>query len=420
MRFAISRAVLLLGAACVLAPVAAAAQVVDLDSQTSDVRVFEGTLDGEPAEYRVRVPAGSVMTIDVLAQGDLDPTVAVRDANTGEVLAEDDDGGDEGLNSRVRVRGGDTGRAIVIAVDSFDASWVGEGESYSGRFDLRLTTSAFVATRPVTYGARETGEVEDGEGNTYAFTAAAGDRVEIALIADGDASLDPYLELQDDSGEIIASNDDYNGLNSYIDHTFEEAGTYIIVAKGFSSSTGDYRLRIRDRRAPIAQLPLQVIGIDDEASGELQSNFGIETMESTHVDYQLSEAAKAAIRRGDGEVTIRMNAVEGGDPDFGGSLDPFVALGFDTPLGFAVVDQDDDGSGTLNAMLPVDLGLIADRPELLDALRIRVQPYGGSSGGYTLTITDGMEARPEGYDYTLDGLPPTVPPPPPISIVPAS
>lgn len=402
MRFGFHKTALLIGAAALLTPAAASAQV-NLDQAESDVRVFQGNVDGEAATYEVTVPASSVMQIDVLSTSDLDPIVTVTDAASGEVIAEDDDGGDE-LNSRVRIRGEENGRQIVIAVNSFDATWMEEGETYGGSFDLRLATSTYTApvTRTVTYGARETGSVQ-GEPNLFTFEAQAGDMIEVALLSEGE--LDPYLELRDASGETIAFDDDGgNGLNSLLRHTFDEAGPFTIAAMGYGESMGDFTLRVRERRTVMAQLPLQVIGFDDQASGELAPQWDVGTDLPTSIMYQLSEEARAAIRSGNGQVTIRMNASGEGDPDFGGNIDPFVELGFDTPLGFAVATSDDDGSGTLDSLLPVDLGLLADHHGLLDMMRIRVQAYGGSGGAYTLTITQGMEERAEGYsDAMYDG-----------------
>ena len=393
-RSMLGKTALLAGAAALLVPTGAAAQR-NLDQEDSEVRVFQGNVDSAPAEFRVSVPAGSVMQIDVLTTSDLDPMVTVTDARTGEVLAEDDDGGDD-LNSRVRIRGEDSGRAILISVNSYDSTWVGEGESYGGSFDLRLSTSAYVPhqVRTVTWGARESGTVSEGEeGNSYTFRAAAGDTVEVALMADDNSGLDPYLELQDASGEVIASNDDHNGLNSYISHTFASAGDYTIVAKGYGSSTGNYRLRLRERRSVAATQGLQTIGIGETMEGEAPSGFADEMGTPNHVLYRLSPSAIAAIRRGDGEVTIHADAGEGGDPDFGGNIDPYIEVGFDTPLGFTTVAEDDDGSGTLNSLLPIDLGLIAERADLLDLLRIRVQGLGGRGGAYTLRLSEGMEER---------------------------
>ena len=387
-------ALLLAGGAAVLcAP--AVAQVRDLDDERSDVRVFQGQVDSAPARFSLTVPADTALQIDAVAIDELDPVLRVLDAETGELIVEDDDGGGD-LNSRALVPPQDSPRRVTIEVDSFDAEWA-EGEGYGGRFELRVSSTDYVdvGTRAVGYGASETG-VLAGQEHLFTIEGEAGQLVEIAMVALDD-EVDPYLELRDASGETVALDDDGgDNLNALLRHVFSDNGTYTIAASSYGGHGGEYRLRVRQRRAASAQLPLQVIGFEDEASGELASGWneaGDATMMPRQIDYQLSEEAIAAIRGGSGEVSIRMNASGERDPDFGGNIDPYLELGFDTPLGFAVVDSDDDGGGDLDAMLPVDLGLLAGEPALLDALRIRVQGYGESSGTYTLVITEGMEQR---------------------------
>ncbi|WP_120078121.1 PPC domain-containing protein [Aurantiacibacter odishensis] len=391
----IRHAALIAGAA--LIATTAQAQVRDLDGEQSDVRVFQGRVAGEAAVFTLTLPADTGLQVDAIATGDLDPVLRVKDAS-GELLAENDDFGDE-LNSRVMIGASDRSRRLTIEVDSFDADWAEEGESYGGTFDLRLATSDYVdvGTRAVSYGARETGTLMGGE-HLFTIRGKAGESVEVALIATDD-SLDPYLELRDPAGESVASDDDGGGdLNSLLRHTFTQDGTYTIVATGFGESTGAYRLRVREQREVPAQLPLQVIGIDDEATGVLAGGWdeaGDATLTPSYIDYQLSEEAKATIRSGNGELSIRMSGGGESDPDFGDTIDPYIELGFDTPLGFAVVESDDDGAGDLDALLPVDLGLLAAEPGLLDKLRIRAQGYGGSDGEYTLVVTPGMAERVE-------------------------
>lgn len=403
MTFAIRKTALLLGAAALFLPAAAYAQLRDLGEARGAEQLFESTVEGKPAEFRLRIPADSQVQIDVMTTSELDPVVKVSDAVTGELIAEDDDSGGD-LNSRVRIRGVEA-RQVVIAVDGFNADWVEEGESYGGSFDLKLSTSAYVpvVARAISYGARETGQMQ-GEPHKFTFNASAGQMIEVALLA-GEDGLDPYLQLEDAEGQLLAEDDDGGqDLNSLLSYIFDADGTYTIIASGLGESSGDYTLRMRESRAPVAQLPLQVIGIGDQATGELGSPWVENSLMLSQIDYQLSDAAKSAIRRGKGAVTIRMNAIEGDDPDFSGSIDPYIEVGFETPLGFAVVETDDDGSGTLDAQLPIDLGLIADKPSLLDMLRIRVQGLDGSGGAYALSITEGMDARVEPNYGDFEGM----------------
>ncbi len=386
-------AALLAGASAVLsAP--ALAQVRDLDGESSDVRVFQGEVDGAAAIFRLTVPADTTLQIDVLARDGFDPVVRVLD-DDGVLIVEDDDGGDD-LNPRARVSAEDTDRNITIEVDGFDAEWADGDTGYGGSFDLRLSSMDYapLGTRAVAYGARETG-IMAGEEHLFTVQGREGELLEVAMLAEDDG-LDPYLELRDASGEAIAADDDGGaGLNSYLRTVLPAAGTYTIAASGYSETSGAYVLRVRDRRENVAQLPQQVIGLNDPASGELASAYESDSLGLGHIDYRLSEEAIAAIRSGASGITIRMNAAADGDADFGGSLDPFVELGLQTPLGFAVVDSDDDGSGSLDSLLPVDLSAIAQDAEMLAALRIRAKGVSGSAGAYTLEVTPGLEPRAE-------------------------
>ncbi|MGB3796022.1 MAG: hypothetical protein WA957_06925, partial [Alteraurantiacibacter sp.] len=384
-------AALLLAGASILFATPATAQIRDLDGAESDVRIFQGEVDSQASVFALTVPANTTLQIDAIARDGFDPLLRVLDAS-GELIAQDDDGGDN-LNARTRIAAEDRSRRVTIEVDSFDAEWAEDEGGYRGSFDLRLSTSdyALPAIRNVGFDARETGTLMGGE-HLFTMEGRAGQSVDMALVAI-DSDLDPYLELRDESGETIAVDDDGGeGLNALVRHTFTHNGTYTIAASGLGDSEGDYRFRVRQQPQAAARLPLQVIGFDDEASGLLAAmsdEAGDASLVPAHIDYQLSDAAKSAIRAGTGDVSIRMSGNGAGDPDFGGQIDSYLEIGFDTPLGFAVVERDDDGAGDLDALLRVNLGVFADQPGLLDRLRIRAQGYGGTSGAYTLMVTQG-------------------------------
>ncbi len=58
-------------------------------------------------------------------------------------------------------------------------------------------------------------------------------------------SLDPYLIVRDAAGRQIAENDDFNGLNSRVDFTADEAGTYTIETRPLSGFGGsNYFVRV--------------------------------------------------------------------------------------------------------------------------------------------------------------------------------
>ena len=399
--------ILLAGASLALLPQLAAAQEIrDLDREASNVRSFAGVVGDGPALFETDIAANSALRIEVITTSGLDPTVKVTDAATGEVLAEDDDSGGE-LNSRVTVRGPDAGSAALrvrIAVQAFNYEAIGEDQVFDGErmsgsnsFDLRLTTLAHnpQSARSISWGTAVGGTLLGEETHEFTFQGEAGKVLDVLLLAGEESGLDPYLELKDQTGEVIASNDDSGGgLNSRIRHVMQGEGPYTIVAKAYGDSTGEYTLRVAERREAVVQAPLQVIGIGDTTEGRLGEGYENGGIEPAFNDYQLSDETIAAIAAGGGQITIRMEKGAGEDPAFDNSLDPYIQLGFDTPLGFAGVDSDDDSGGDLNAMLPIDLSSIGSDPALLARLRIRAQAVSSSGGNYVLRVTDGMEPRP--------------------------
>jgi hypothetical protein len=85
--------------------------------------------------YSFRVRAGDVLAIEVV-RGTLDSIIGVFDADSGELLVADDDGGN-GLLSRLVVEA-DIDRRLAVAVSSFpDVEFIGVGET-KGRYSLYI------------------------------------------------------------------------------------------------------------------------------------------------------------------------------------------------------------------------------------------------------------------------------------------
>jgi hypothetical protein len=85
--------------------------------------------------YSFRVRAGDVLAIEVV-RGALDSVIGVFDADTGELLATDDDGGN-GLLSRLLLQA-DADLRLAVAVSTYpDLQFVGGGDS-NGRYSLYI------------------------------------------------------------------------------------------------------------------------------------------------------------------------------------------------------------------------------------------------------------------------------------------
>lgn len=382
-------------AAAMAAP-ASAQEVRNLDKESSTARSFTGYLGAQPVLFEVSLPAGTSLKVDAVSTSSIDPFLTIRDARSGELLGEDDDSGGS-LDAQVTVRPHSAARKLTIEVKQFSFGEVETGAADTGAgggtFELRLANFTPQPAEAVTWGQMVQGTVNQGEERNFSITGERGMVLDVSLIADEGSEFDPYLRLLNDAGEEVAQNDDGGGaLNSRLQYLMPDDGPLTIVASGYGEGAGSFTLRVAERREPLVQAPLQVIGIADIATGRLGAGYEAGGVDPDSIDYQLSDAALAAIAGGMHEITITMSS--GGEESAPGTgFDPYLELGFDTPLGFAMVDSDDDGAGDLNAMIPLDLSAVAADPALLARLRIRASGLGSRTGDYTLTITEGMEER---------------------------
>ena len=80
--------------------------------------------------------------------------------------------------------------------------------------------------------------------DSYTFEGAISDVVNLYLNSD---DFDAYLELYDPNGQLIASNDDWDGLNSKITWTLTANGIYTVVAQSLSNNgSGEYWFSLND------------------------------------------------------------------------------------------------------------------------------------------------------------------------------
>lgn len=124
-------------------------------------------------------------------------------------------------------------------------------------------SDSFTAIGNDQYAASLRGDIslgDDADWDFFKVFASPGDRIEIEMRGEpsGLGSLaDPFLWLFDNSGNIIALNDDFFGLEPLIDFSdFLYAGDYYVVADSFGSLTGDYELSAVLTTANFFQKPL--------------------------------------------------------------------------------------------------------------------------------------------------------------------
>jgi len=199
-------------------------------------------------------------------------------------------------------------RAYVIAALGEEVAGVGFGASPEDDWPshetiFREMVASLVLSPPETPEAVERGTIEPGktvEGmlppngmEVWTFDAQEGQFITIRLDAVDPVALDPYLELYDEDGLLVAENDDGGEENNarIVDFPVLVSGIYHIHALTYSG-TGDYTLSLE---------------VADEASAGGTIEYG-QTVEETLVE----EAEQAWFFEGDeGDVvTIAMNALD--------------------------------------------------------------------------------------------------------------
>ncbi|MFD1644417.1 alpha/beta hydrolase [Haloarchaeobius litoreus] len=196
--------------------------------------------------------AGDEVTITMTSDGD--PYLQLLDPS-GDLVAENDDDWDLGdYDSRIEGHELAASGEYTIVATSFDSDAsltyelslerveTGGGGGGGGGSDLRS----------ISYGQTLSGEIDDGDPTGYrgdyepvTFEGDAGDVVTITMTSDDD----PYLQLLDPSGDLVAENDDDWDLGDFDsrieDQELAESGEYTIVATSYSDdATFEYELTL--------------------------------------------------------------------------------------------------------------------------------------------------------------------------------
>ncbi|MBK8022672.1 MAG: pre-peptidase C-terminal domain-containing protein [Chloroflexi bacterium] len=184
---------------------------------------------GVPSSYQFAGAAGDAIVIHLESE-EFDPFLRLLDFQDN-VLAEDDDSGME-LNSRLSATLPAEG-LYHVEVSSFDSN-------AGGKFTLSLEQLA--APGDLSYGQVVQGQIQGGSPQSYRFSGQAGERVQIQVdSSEFDAMLTLFLVNSDSP---LASNDDYTGLNPYLEVLLPEDGVYRIEVSTYSGGAGAFWLML--------------------------------------------------------------------------------------------------------------------------------------------------------------------------------
>jgi len=283
--------------------------------------------------YRFSGREGQRLRIDMSSE-EIDPYLELFDSNRVS-LAEDDDGGPEGTNSRL------TFTLPVTGVYYLEARAFTESV---GRYSLSLLEAEpEKAPEALPFGAMVQGEIseadptdsEDRGFDVYAFSGSAGQRVQ-ATMRSGD--FDTLLQIGHAGGEFsaLASDDDGlgEGTDSRLSFTLPADGDYVLRALPWvREGQGLYALELVDRGPQ--PMPGSVL-VGATARGVLTD------ADATAEDNSFYDAYRLSLKE-DEKLLITMVSNE---------VDSFLVVGREQADGsFEVLGSDDDGLSDTHAKL---------------------------------------------------------------------
>lgn len=206
---------------------------------------------GDEDWLRLSLQAGVTYTITVSGEtsggGTLtDPVLELFDAGSSSVAFDDDSG--PGLEPLLNFTPQTSG-IFYAEVRAFGASQTGSYTvSLSG--DELSSDGDTIAADPSTARTLESGGEQQsavdsaGDEDWFRISLSAGREYVFELAGSGSNPLaDPFLSLYDDSGALLATDDDGGmGLNARLAVTPEVSGVYYLGARGFGSTVGQYTL----------------------------------------------------------------------------------------------------------------------------------------------------------------------------------
>ena len=358
-----------------IAPLAAQAQDRDLDSEPSVGKVFSGQVPegGGTARMMLTLQPGQAIDLTAAPVAGSDPKLQVYDVATGTLLAENDDSaGSLAANVRLFSAQGQRVRIEVTnaAVENSDAGM---------RFDLIVRPSQYrpKPAIPLTLGETHRGTLASGDEQLFHFTGRRGELWDLSFAAAPGGNLDPALQVfagEVAGGEAVGEDDDGGGgLNSRLRFLVPENGTYTVRAYGVGSSEGDYTFSAGGGE-PAA---ISTLELGTAATGTLGAGAGEQV-------YRFSERARRAIDASTAPLIVELRRT--GPAEGEGALDPVLEIGFETPLGFSSLLEDDDSGGDSNARLVFDASDL--NATWIEALRIKARPFLQTSGAYELVVTE--------------------------------
>lgn len=362
------------------------------------------TDDGLPYDaFSFRARQGDRIALSLNSDA-FDPVLRVGRMEAGAFvqLAENDDGPDTGLNSRLIFTAPDTGDYLVRVTPL--------GAAGAGAYSLGLQEGPPpITAQSIAIGATVEGELTAADGKSesdtpadaFRFEGREGQRVRIDMTS---SDFDTWLELFDDNRVSLDEDDDGGpeGTDSRLTFTLPRTGAYIIEARAFSDTLGDYSLSVTEvepDRAPDA------IAFGASLQGEIGESDPRDDDDRGYDAFTFSgregQRIQAIMRSGDFDTFLQVGKAEGEFTALA-SDDDGLMEGTDSRLNFSLPE---DGDYVLRAS---PLGSDSKGLYALELIDRGPQPQPGSilvgsTAWGTLTTTDATTDSNSHYDaYRLD------------------
>ncbi|WP_376094170.1 hypothetical protein ACE7GA_00615 [Roseomonas sp. CCTCC AB2023176] len=326
---------------------------------------------GQAAFFRVSPEAGEAYVVTTRRlERNTDTLLRALDAG-GETVAEDDDGGEEALASRLEVQPGD-GVALIRAGTLGDAGGAFElvlaRDTPRATPDYATTPEAAANRPPLVVGEAVPLRLRGGQ---FAYFRLPEDRTDLSALTRNLArNTDTVLALIGKNGEVLAEDDDGGGSLASMLALGEAPNALLLRAGILGNSTGEFEL-VLVREGPRAPPDFPTSLDAARARGPLAVG--------TNLTIRLERRQQAffALPQGQDLVALTRNLRE--------NADTVLAL---LDAGGQVILEDDDGGEGLASRVAT-----SDAPR--SAAFLRASVLGDSGGTFDLAIEAGEPAPPE-------------------------
>jgi len=216
----------------------ASVNVFAQNAQELRIGSFANANMGQGQEFWYRITPTEAGMLTVETSSSIDTYLEAYDAN-GNYLTENDDGG-EGNNARIDI--------AVRPNTTYLFKLRGYSSGVTGQFRIFASMRPLPAMTPLNVGSFQNAQLGRGDEHWYSITA---NQVGL-LVVETTGNIDTFMELYNESFELLNSNDDGGeGNNARIEVTTRVGQVFYYKVRGYSSSTvGPYRVMASYRQLP--------------------------------------------------------------------------------------------------------------------------------------------------------------------------